>query len=128
MIFLFDIVNYLYYICTIIKLNLNLMKKKGILLKSIPEEKIEYVPVNTLKELQAHVGGYIEYVANTYPMTEVIVNEEGAYMGLDHNPIVSVLLGKSVVGNIIIRTSNADVISHIEIQLKRYFDIKKLIS
>jgi hypothetical protein len=62
----------------------------------------------SLKELQAHVGGYIE----VYPLPQkrgepqrfLVLNEEGLLHGLPKNWMVSAIFGKSanIVGTVVV--------------------------
>lgn len=58
----------------------------------------------TLKELQKHVGGYIELVKTRIHINNnnmIIVNEEGLLMNLPLNELASVLTGRPLVGDVL---------------------------
>ena len=62
----------------------------------------------TLKELQAHVGGYIELSPlpqkRGEPKRILVLNEEGLLHGLPKNTMVSAIFGKdaNIVGTVVV--------------------------
>jgi hypothetical protein len=58
----------------------------------------------SLKELQAHVGGYIEVVRVEIEGADMIMicNEEGLLMGLPYNICASDLSGLNLVGDVVL--------------------------
>jgi hypothetical protein len=72
-------------------------------------ERVPVVPANgkhwTLRELQAKVGGYIEY-AKTNDGRMMVVNEDGRSHKLPYNPVATTLYiyGEvaRIVGNVIV--------------------------
>lgn len=55
----------------------------------------------SLEQMQSAVGGYIEIVSINAE-TIAIVNEEGLMKHLPHNPPASELVGRPLVGNVLI--------------------------
>lgn len=55
-----------------------------------------------LKELQAHVGGYIELV-RLKGNSEMYVNEDGLSLGLPLNEAASMICGGVIVGNALVK-------------------------
>lgn len=58
----------------------------------------------TLDEMQAKVGGYIEVIPAPFVGRDKIVlaNEEGLLRKLPHNPNATLLVGRSLVGDVLI--------------------------
>jgi len=70
-------------------------------------QESEVTPANgkhfSLEELQAMVGGYIEFVrVISDPNLTLVCNEEGILMGLPFNPIASRKTGHNIFGNVVI--------------------------
>lgn len=67
-------------------------------------ERITLSPEDQLKQLQEHVGGYVEYAPSRYPGEyEVIVNEEGHLKGLEYNPYATDFsVSTALVGPVVI--------------------------
>ena len=59
------------------------------------------VPKMPLEEVQAIVGGYVEYVA-IRGFGAVWCNEEGLLRGLPHNPKASRIAQRAIVGDVIL--------------------------
>lgn len=60
---------------------------------------------DSLKELQALVGGYIEAVTVFFSETDIrqgFVNEDGLYTNLEPNRLAVSLTGHSIVGNLVV--------------------------
>lgn len=55
----------------------------------------------TLKEMQHHVGGYIEIVRLKKDKV-MVVNEEGLLMGLPDNSLASFICRRRIVGDVLI--------------------------
>ena len=54
----------------------------------------------TLKEAQAYVGGYVQIVPTIPDIGCILlVNEEGALLGLPFNEVASKVAGQSIVGD-----------------------------
>jgi hypothetical protein len=60
----------------------------------------------TLKQMQEAVGGLIEYVAQDDPQVVVFANEEGLLIGQEINPAASLLLGRPLVGPVLVASSD----------------------
>lgn len=54
----------------------------------------------TLEQMQAAVGGYIEF-APTYGRDVVVCNEEGLLKELPPNPVASKTAGRTLVGDVL---------------------------
>ena len=67
----------------------------------IPVLELQHERDMSLKEMQAHVGGYIEAV-RCPDGTLMYVNEEGLIHGLPYNNVASDLAGKHIVGPAIV--------------------------
>ena len=78
----------------------------GILITAEGEEKVvtpDNSEVFTLKELQTHVGGWIEVVPQRiHPDKVYLCDEEGLLKGKDVNSVVSEVIDYPVVGDILI--------------------------
>ena len=78
----------------------------GILITAEGEEKVvtpDNGEVFTLKELQTHVGGWIEVVPQRiHPDKVYLCDEEGLLKGKDVNSVVSEVIDYPVVGDILI--------------------------
>lgn len=73
----------------------------------------------TLKEKQRAVDGYIEIVNTPIRDTTIYVNEEGLLHKLPYNSCISSMINHSIVGNVLIETSNTRVINY----LKNYWPL-----
>lgn len=71
------------------------------LVMAIPNGGAKYF---TLEEIQAYVGGLVEYVPTDRQGIVLIVNEEGLIHGLPLNPIASNMVRRKIVGNVLIST------------------------
>ena len=78
----------------------------GRLVTTEGEEKVitpDNGEVFTLKELQTHVGGWIEVVPQrVHPDKVYLCDEEGLLKGKDVNSVVSEIIDYPVVGDILI--------------------------
>jgi hypothetical protein len=73
-----------------------------------PDGNVENLTDTKLKTLQEAVGGYIEII-DIGNGEVLIVNEEGNMLGLPPNHVATKMLGKSIVGNVVLTNrSNLD--------------------
>jgi hypothetical protein len=70
-----------------------------------PDDGTEF----TLKEMQTHIGGYVEYVAwvggrhfGRNPINTMWVNEDGLGLKLDANQKASEIAGHPIVGPVVL--------------------------
>ena len=80
----------------------------GILIKADgTQEKV--APLNgenfELSQLQGFVGGLIELVPLDEGQAVMVVNEEGLLVGLEPNPVASILAGQYIVGDVLLTPS-----------------------
>lgn len=60
----------------------------------------------TLEEMQEVVGGLIEPVAIPGTQKVLLANEEGLLMGLEQNLMASTLVGRNIVGPVLVMPSS----------------------
>ncbi len=72
-------------------------------------EVSEVQPANgtdfSLEELQGFVGGMIELVDLPEDML-MVVNEEGLLLGLELNPVVWIITGRTIAGDVLVCRSD----------------------